>query len=816
MTPQQQVLVGCKQIGECAVRLRGWVEAHSETLNSLGPMLRRDVAATERAAQNIAKAIHTAPALGIAGQPLMHRLTVLAQVLGDDSERLPVETGDGSRISGLGEWLPEPALMSCSLSLKTKNGRKMRDGMAFTASVLDRPDLIKILGRAFAIGGCALDDGNDSLQRVRSKLAAARQSQHVNMSPGLAAADVREIVAYYEIRGLSSRLPQCLATEGFWTQLPELLPYISQEERSALLSELWGNDAALSRIYENCSRVLDSMGGSLPVYLPRDALFSSGAGPAAEQLHRTAVINRQTMLGLLEPIGETVSVTSSYGVSQSVSKPALATLLRDIQVERVPSASTSAPFDIILFPHPGTIRGQVYCNGGPSAGSCTGETLVDLVAHVKALYLMEQSVEARAFCTLAVCSAGQDASNDCLSETLADWVDASQGAEPHLRERSLTSLYVSLPSGAPAANGSLTDWIDELAPEQVWPHEWFPGRPFQNVFAVSTGHEGSHLSTSGLPSTRHAWQVLRELSDQDLGPRPSRVMAQQICNGTTAWVKARQLQRNVIDLRQRLRSRFLRLLTSDPLQISEWRRQIAQVALNRLEDCGRRNVLRILLSALLPADEKLERAIRMVCERQAALYVSKQLDSAPGMAPDATPVAHRPAAANIVGAVIDCWTAGVRQGAGSSALARRLGIPAHIVLHIADEVILGAERIGMRTELESRIESILSRSAGGEAAAMQSAAMCGIYICSYVESLQAPRPLFETTQRLLGSASYAGALPQRGADGSEWAIRDRWPRAFLSLVDDNVAASLSAAPTGGDRMLHQILSELNASIEVES
>lgn len=826
MTPQQQIQLGCRQLVEQTVKLRGWVDVNSGDLQGLSAGLASELRDIERRAGQISRASLGEPAFAIAGSQEQSRREIISAVTGHAGKELLLESSDGKNRFDLSCLLPAPHAMASAVRIGGRTVRQTRDGLAYPARLLDRIDIVKILARAHMMGPNPTQGAARQVKTLLQTIDVARQGLSAYRVPGFSEPDIHDLIEY-----LHALCPQGVAfgnltAAGYWDAILELLPHLDDQSRIPLLAGLWGCNETMTRIYMKSSDALEKLGNGQAMMLGHDALFAPDNAARQNNTHPRSVLDRRTFEGILEPIADMIDVSASYGAPQRVSRAVLSLLLRDIRLERADVQWTSADaYDTVIFPHPGTIPGKMLC--APVVRAIEHEAnlaLLQLLGHVKARYVFEQAIECHEINSLVVCCATPDQiADDCLTEPVADWIGLTQGVEPHIREQARTSLFIATQqSGITSTTPASPNWQYEVAAGQDWPLNWYPGRPFDNIIALD-GADDSFRNRSGssAPADISMPGSLSTLPVGEFklnGPRCSQTDFGHPARGPVhTALKTRQLQRNLNDMRRGLRSRFLRFFVSDQQSVPEWRRQMANVAQSRLALCAQQKRLCALLQALSSREPDIELVLNTALDKRTAAFDANETSNWQ-TASGGERLYDADCAQDLASIVVNWWAAGMRRAARSHAFTRRIRLSSQVLLHIVDELVIASERIGMRAQLTSRIQAIICLQPTPAELALRAAAQSARFIAVFLETLQAPDPLADAAQRVLGSASYSNERDQshqhwlrRGVTSSA-TLSDQWPKAFALLVEDNLAAVQSVARGGErERALHQLLNELNAS-----
>lgn len=297
-------------------------------------------------------------------------------------------------------------------------------------------------------------------------------------------------------------------------------------------------------------------------------------------------------------------------------------------------------------------------------------------------------------------------------------------------------------------------------------------------------------------------------------------MGSALQEASSAALKQRRLNAQVVEIRRRLRSSFQRHLSSNPSQIGEWRRQVGNIALSRLALTAERG----RLGHLLRSFEISELEVASVLHRCAAsggkpetrwhaLHREQEHTSSRSYESEITDAEY------VARAVATHWATRVRCVARSSRLARSVFLPQSVLLHIAEELIIGARRADLVGCMTERIVRFGQQIGDANVTASISAVLVRL-VCVYVETLVAPCDATRTNQFAYADPATFSSYPSARdpADNTVVPLGRRWPNSFQRLVERNIEEGphMASRPEM-DRELAELLSALSTqTYEVES
>lgn len=617
--------------------------------------------------------------------------------------------------------------------------------------------------------------------------------------PGLTAADVTAIREHIANRYPQSPLTRDLAAAGYWDWLSANIEVLAERGRRPVLSLLWGGDSTISSIFHALSETLERLGHATRIDSPREALFQSDRDSGWVVRHPHSILSRQTLAGLaFEALNASrLHVGLRHGMTAEIERGVLAALAREVVI-RVDGAHLLDDESADLVIYPDVVRLSMSAPVPDSGGA----DLIDRFAHTKSVFLLERAA-ARLEIDYLVAASDKDVDDDALAAAFAHWVDMIEGSEPRERERMPVMLTV-VTTGQGPRHAELSRGI---AAGGTWLENWQPGRSFRGIETVRPAADGHGASLRGEPDVVAAGAAIR-----------------------ASWGRARSMdvrsiavRRRVVQLQSALKDRLVRYHRSgDTLLAADWRRQMTNVVVNRLELVRERRGLGLLLGNFFPSEVELIHVLERVAAEQ---WDDARLRTTRSTAPGASEL--RVTAEAAASAMVSHWLSRMNETARSCEVARRTGLSSPLLRHVADELTLGCQRL----EVPALLARDLRRHQTGEGGE-------GIRTVRYAaQGLRTISSFIETPARpTAAAASYAPAsgdppalpapLNGRGHSNGEQhahtaagrtAFQERWIELFRDLVEGNISASSSFAVHAGlDRELGELLATLSSqSAEVD-
>lgn len=735
------------------------------------------------------------------------------------------------------------------------------DGFPVHLDLLGIADVAAILAMAYH---AIVPDAREALPE-RARIAAVYDEAGRNLTaatiPGLTARDVLALGDH-----LSSLLPDSPALDlltayGYWDDLAEVASHLPAADRLSALSLLWGEHPGITRLAGELIEALSRVGFGTEIFCPREALVEQGGGSGWPAPHPRSILATATLLGFGDEADGQVRLVGLFGHRTTLPRATLAALASRLTVVLPAPPFAGAPTtDLLAFPS--LAPAQPPWRLPPAEER---PRLLAAFARAKAAHLLERACRRHELTSLVVSMDPEAEADDALAPTLSAWIDLTQGATPAQRETSRTGLIVVAtrttgpePSGRADRTDPAAAWrasLEAALTEGIgggleWPSEWVPGQPFAGILLFQ--HEatrpspGSLLPAVSVPADRHQGAKLlvraaaapdgrlaRVASDADAlehALASSDGGAGRIADAVAAVSgpaeKLRHLRRQVAGLRRALRAHLGRLgAGDDPDEAAYWRRQMAIVIDNRLGAVSARGRIGLLLEMLGIGEAQLAAMFWQGRVRPAldgtgsdgkafARGAGQWALSPPEAGGRARPVPEE--LAGIAARAIAAWSIAMRHKARSPRLAHEIGLSPSLLAQVVDEIVLGAERLG----LERRLRSVLDQGFVGGAtrdpellvASSAGAVVNGFLARLDMESSAAAGAIAVARNRIrpsalrdAGDARPAGARPSKP-------LSTAWCEALARLIEGNVAA----AEIGPSRTLVPELSGAMALVPLDN
>jgi hypothetical protein len=761
VTPLQRITLTCRQTGEHASRLIGWLEQdQAYALQHRG--LRDEIDGAVGRLADIRHAVDLPPSIGIVGAPGVGKTELVVGLASMRQQGLVAEFSGGQiDLNVIDAVLPPAGHQGIGLVLRFTGveGPVPPKGLPVRVLLLSQTDVVRILARGYHTYFSAAHRVPPTAARIAQAFGIAERALIAQSVVGLSARDILDLRDHLHGFYPESTTLRTLAAAGYWQQLGELAAHLPDLERRRLLALLWNEEPGLSRLFGRLCDGLERLGHAHDVFAPIEALAIRERGTGWVVPHPRTIVAAETLQTLGQGIDEKLRVAGRYGQIVEVERSVLAGLAAELPMRlAAPQLTALKPAQILEFPSPPPLVDFDASELGQQKLS----KIAALFAHIKAIYLLERACQRHDITSLVVCVNPLAADADDIAPAIAEWIETTQGSEPHLRERLHTGLFVvgtkldqlgmgvgQQHSGLQATNdGALREaaqqWGDrlgvklatDLGADQEWPLEWTPGRAFHNVYLFQRPAEGGGMTTDKTAAAGDVGgavtpsrQIISSVRLDAEAVLKSPQLARHIENPVAVWSAAtvapdggighllaglmptaqpaskhRQLNSQLVDLRRRLRSRLLRLhLSNDASQIGEWRRQLAIVAQGRLQRVAQSDRMHLLRQGLGTSEAELAvlyfGALPAAGDRAAS---GESLGDQGVAGPNA---ARRPLRLDsaqcerLAVVTVEYWLQSVRQVARSTRFCRSVGLTQPILQHIVDEISLGALRLGVAAHL---------------------------------------------------------------------------------------------------------------------
>jgi hypothetical protein len=635
-------------------------------------------------------------------------------------------------------------------------------GYPLQLSLFSEVDLVKVLGNAFFNDfDRELVELNTGPGYLRRHLAALEAKRRPHPTGGVDEDDVVELAEYFE-----SRFPRTSAglKADYWPTAVELAPYLEPADRGALFAVLWGEIPDLTATYLMLREALARTGFAETLYCPVSALVTRDEEGLWTQTH--SIMNVDILERLGRDHDDPIAVIPVRGGAPDtpveLSRSLLAALTAELTfvlAER-PKQPLLETVDLLDFPG---YRGRLAVGNLAEVRKQLKDDQVDPVAQLvlrgKVAYLFERYTDDQEMNVLILCAPCHKQSDvKDLGPVLETWVNSTQGAEPAVRVRRRPGLIWAVTmfdfrlNPVPGETEDLMrkGWegmmklaLLERFGAYGWLQEWSPGRPFDNLFLVRK----PRMATAVI-DTRDGLEhrILPEQAERLMRLRATfcddPTVRRHIASPETAWdamlafndggvsrladylglvaqprQKLERIQEQVDELtRELVRHRFGHYYRAEGAAEVEAKRRIADKLIKAL--ARKPDRMGDLIAMLQPTRDQLR-----------ALYLRSEegmIAAGPGAgmaaaSPDDGNILvdleslmdsgsdgdDRPQAMDAAGrfcrATLRDWVAQLKRLPEESHRLHHLGLTRDVLEELVDELITGADRLGLETSLAELI-----------------------------------------------------------------------------------------------------------------
>ncbi len=866
MRQEQKIILSCRQTGERAERLLEWLDQSKLMLKVQGRALQTEVQSIANELLTLVEAVEQPPTAGLLGGWGSARAELIGALMTESSSAPPDD--EAHLVLGrdrLMMLLPRDneGGTACSLRLTAANRAEAPYRFPVRLSLLGQLDVVKIIAAAYLVHVPPRRQHPVAAAIVAQRLHTQAQEMTQQAFSGISRRDIETLRDTLHALDPESSVLRQLDACGYWDSLGSIVPYLSEPLRRKAFSLLWGEDPALTSLFEMLSDAIELLGFSAEAFTGLDALFGRDAATGWMVRHDDSLVASSTIVGCFGRSDKTIRVSSRHGRASDLPRFVLAALADEC---RLPVAPAGLPLletsDLLLLPAPRpVILWPAAVAGGmtaaPLSQGLSPTEAIEIFAAQKTSYLVDRAIRRHTLTSLLVAAdlvdrgSGNGNEIDAASALqIANWVEITQGETPHARERRRTGLSIlaadtlggasALEPVLASADGTdprLSATIESVLDGNTdWAQEWTPNRSFRNVFTWRPPRSASVPSAIvGQPGSADILRFERARSGDATPTSPvSEVSAgfdlanllHAMTQATSPAVHLQQLSGRLVELRRSLTARFLRLhISSDPSTVVEWRRQICHVTRNRLQRSAQAGQFGRLQRALMFGEQEALAVLAKlkVEERRPSLVAPDLRTLEPG---------------RIVAACLEAWVVAMRQCSRSASLTRSIHVPGTVVAHLVDELVLGALRIGLQEKLTEAVRRIQLNTQRAVDCEQSVAALMERGINAYVEALDPsaralrssvhrdtrfgmsvnassavrPRPESATVDGSRADGRPISGAARRAAHSPASIIAGEWAETFADLIEANILGAGLLGGTGQlNRELGEVLSAMSAS-----
>ena len=509
-------------------------------------------------------------------------------------------------------------------------------GYPVALRLLSETDVIRIISNTFMLDCNQSEEEPPKPDRIRSLLDDLRALARPSPMDRLNEDDVYELQEYYEKHFKGNRVVEAL-TGTYWAAAAQLAPRLAIAERARLFALLWGEVEEFTAVYKELYGALSRLGFADEAFCPIAALV-----PRSE-----SIIDVRTLNGLGGRSG-TLEIMGKGGSPVSLPRAQITALIAELRI-----TIRDKPWDFFdhtdLLDFPGA-RSRENIDDVRKHLKVKESALQGLFLRGKVAYLFDRYCAEQELTSMLLCIGPSNQEVRTLPAMIKDWIDTHQGPDPAARARQQTALFLVLTKfdaefeeKAGQAESSEARWtvrlnsslLDFFGKSHDWPHEWEPGRPFNNTFWLrNPNFKSKHIldydpatgAEAGLRASEkqriagfraeylknesvrahfadpaRSWDEAFRLNDGGIS-----YLAESLAPVCNPDIKRRQIEARVALQREAMLSRLSRYYISGNLDEElRKRRTAAQQVVRRLAHCVQSQRFGLLLRSMQLTDAEL-------------------------------------------------------------------------------------------------------------------------------------------------------------------------------------------------------------------
>ncbi len=843
---ENKLAVTLKRLGDTSEGLADWVSSSEQLIPGERVALQDEFARVSARARVIAGLLRQSPTLGVVGAPKSGKTHLISSLAMRSGAPLLVKfDGIAQRLNVLRQIVPVGSRAYLGPCLRfTSKTRQIHRGFPLQLRLLSLSEVVQVLGRAFLTTTTLEAQPSLAARDIRAMHLAAERYVGSAAVPGFAETDALALRDYFCTAFGNDPYVQALTAAGYWDTLAELGPHIAEEHRCALLSPLWGNLPSFDLAFSKLLAVLSTLGYGRDAACTLDAIVDPD--PQSGQLVRRtdSILSTRPLHDLLCDNAQPIVVCSEFAQWFTIDRAALTAIVSEVKFQiDAPPGSVQEQSDLVEFP------GLAPADGRRSPQELADpQTFSRAFARAKQDLLHTRAVASAEITSMLVCIDPDGDGVGALEHVVTDWVHKTHGQSAEARETSDGGLFIVHTKfdriiadttkrereiqwhkliGATLAHG--------FGRHSTWPTRWTPQRPFDGVsFVLSPSFKHSGLFEQ--MSERKAAELKPAMVDRVARLREGFLaadavrqhmvdpiscfdeavtageggiarLAKSILDVCHAQTKRRQLFAEAGRLRQQVLDQSLRYFPGDHPQLPlHQRHEHALLVTRRIRMVAERRRLNELLQAISVSDTELAEVFhdltgRLLNERKA----ERSTASSDLM---------------LARAAIDAWIGRIREVARRPITEAVFDMPPHVLRHLVDELVVGANRLNLEHRIVREIEDVCAGDFSGDAR-MEAAAICAAFaINGYLLHLGFDNLLANDHPRrrdAADSAIFSSRAAARDIDDPAYNPQmdfcSDWTIAFLAFVDENARELRDRKmPSGEARRLADCLAGLEGAL----
>ncbi|MGB5956965.1 virulence factor SrfC family protein [Pseudomonas sp.] len=507
LTPKQQQLMGAwGAIHKGAGEALDWIEqvrGNAASVEAEADGLNLRLRQARNRAKDLQRAASTPMVIGFFGLSQAGKSYLISALAADRSGRL--ETDFGGRTLDFIEHVNPTGLGKEATGLVTRFSRRAKPSPDANHPVelklFSEIEVAKILSNAwFEDFDQEKLDYTYTDERIQALLASFEGGENKGLQPGVNGDDVVALWDY--LKGNYEKSVRKL-NELYWPRVIKLAPRLNPRQRAKLFSVLWGEQDALTEIYELLVGGLQKLGFPDTVYAPLSVLVKeeNGAYTQANSIMNVDILGRlgtgrDLPVNVLPLHGDKVQGSVSLSVAQ------LAALTAEMTFRLTNSPKDPVVEEVDLLDFPGYRTRQKLLRIEDAASPDVVEEVnpaASLILRGKVAYLFERYTDAQQMNGLVLCTSSFKQSEVVsVGPVLTRWIHKTQGATPKERSQrtpgliwALTMLDGFIGNTLSLSEGQLPEGCENMMKltmierfgSQEWMKDW-SGVPFNNTYLV--------------------------------------------------------------------------------------------------------------------------------------------------------------------------------------------------------------------------------------------------------------------------------------------------------------------------------------------
>ncbi len=270
----ERVAALSRATGEVATGAIGWFHDNTDKVRQERASLMREFRKFAQSARKLEVAAHRPMCVGVFGPSQAGKSYLISALARRGTAPLMAEfEGQPDGIDFVREINPEGGQESTGLVTRfTIRREKTPPGYPVALRLLSQTDVAKILGNTYLSDLDVSEHQAVTPQKIRELIEMVRRSALANPVDHLTEDDVFEMQEYFEKQFKGLPLINALSS-SYWAAAAELAPRLPIGARAALFSVLWGEIEPFTDLFKELYGALNQLGFPTDAYCPLDALI---------------------------------------------------------------------------------------------------------------------------------------------------------------------------------------------------------------------------------------------------------------------------------------------------------------------------------------------------------------------------------------------------------------------------------------------------------------------------------------------------------------------------------------------------------------